>query len=59
MSKLLDDLVQQSRADADVYEVFLKKAEDLVKRLAGMYASIRFQGLRCRVHRDFYCGRVF
>jgi type I restriction enzyme R subunit len=34
MSKLLDDLVQQSRADAAAYEAFLKKAEDLVRRLA-------------------------
>jgi type I restriction enzyme R subunit len=35
MSKLLDDLIKQSRADATAYEVFLKKAEALVKRLAG------------------------
>ena len=28
MSKLLDDLIKQSRADAAAYEVFLKKAED-------------------------------
>jgi type I restriction enzyme R subunit len=34
MSKLLDDLIQQSRADAAAYEEFLKKAEALVKRLA-------------------------
>ena len=34
MSKLLDDLIQQSRADAAAYEEFLKRAEDLVKRLA-------------------------
>lgn len=34
MSKLLDDLIQQSRADAAAYEEFLRKAEDLVKRLA-------------------------
>lgn len=34
MSKLLDDLIQQSRADAAAYEAFLKRAEDLVKRLA-------------------------
>ncbi len=34
MSKLLDDLIQQSRADAAAYEAFLKKAEELVKRLA-------------------------
>lgn len=34
MSKLLDDLIQQSRADAIAYEAFLKKAEELVKRMA-------------------------
>src|SRR6266446_2481482 len=33
MSKLLDDLIQQSRTDAAAYEEFLKKAESLVKRL--------------------------
>lgn len=32
MSKLLDDLIQQSRTDATQYEDFLKKAEALVKR---------------------------
>ena len=34
MSKLLEDLIQQSRADAAAYEEFLRKAEALVKRLA-------------------------
>ncbi len=34
MSQLLDDLIQQSRADAAAYEEFLHKAEALVKRLA-------------------------
>src|SRR5207249_4124642 len=34
MSKLLDDLIKQSRADAATYEEFLRKAEALVKRLA-------------------------
>ncbi|BCA56194.1 hypothetical protein W02_33340 [Nitrospira sp. KM1] len=34
MSKLLDDLIQQSRADTAAYEEFLRKAEVLVKRLA-------------------------
>jgi type I restriction enzyme R subunit len=34
MSKLLNDLIQQSRADAAAYELFLKKAEDLVKMMA-------------------------
>jgi type I restriction enzyme, R subunit len=34
MSKLLDDLIKQSRADAAAYEEFLRKAEALVKWLA-------------------------
>jgi len=34
MSKLLDDLIQQSRSDTAAYEEFLRKAEALVKRLA-------------------------
>jgi type I restriction enzyme R subunit len=34
MSKLLDDLINQSRADAAAYEEFLRKAEALAKRLA-------------------------
>ena len=34
MSKLLDDLIKQSRTDAAAYEAFLKKAEELVKRMA-------------------------
>lgn len=34
MSKLLDDLIQQSRADTAAYEQFLRKAEDLARRLA-------------------------
>lgn len=34
MSRLLDDLVKQSRTDAAAYEEFLRKAEALVKRLA-------------------------
>src|SRR5580765_1265268 len=34
MSKLLDDLIKQSRADAAAYEEFLRKAEALAKRLA-------------------------
>ena len=33
MSKLLDDLIAQSRADASAYEAFLKKAEELASRL--------------------------
>ncbi len=34
MSKLLDDLIKQSRADTAAYEAFLRNAEALVKRLA-------------------------
>ena len=34
MSKLLDDLIKQSRDDAAAYEKFLKDAEALVKRMA-------------------------
>ena len=34
MSKLLEDLVKQSREDAAAYEAFLKRAEELVKRMA-------------------------
>ena len=34
MSKLLDDLIKQSREDAAAYEEFLQKAEALVKQLA-------------------------
>ena len=34
MSKLLDDLILQSRADTAAYEEFLRQAEALVKRLA-------------------------
>ena len=34
MSKLLDDLIKQNRADAAAYEEFLRKAEELVVRLA-------------------------
>ncbi len=33
MSKLLDDLISQSREDTAKYEAFLKKAEELVKRM--------------------------
>ena len=34
MSKLLNDLIQQSRADAAAYEAFLRRAEDIVLRMA-------------------------
>ena len=35
MSKLLDDLIRQSRDDTAAYEEFLRQAEALVRRLAG------------------------
>jgi type I restriction enzyme R subunit len=34
MSRLLEDLIKQSRSDAATYEAFLKTAEDLVRRMA-------------------------
>src|SRR5262249_9410748 len=34
MSKLLDDLIKQDRADTVAYEAFLRNAEDVIKRLA-------------------------
>jgi len=34
MSALLDDLIRQSRADTAAYEEFLRKAEELARRLA-------------------------
>jgi len=39
MSTLLDDLIQQSLADTAAHEAFLRKAEDLVKRLASKHAQ--------------------
>lgn len=36
MSTLLDDLIKQSREDAGAYEEFLRKAEELVRKLATM-----------------------
>jgi type I restriction enzyme R subunit len=37
MSLLLDDLIQQNRADTAAYEEFLRRAEALVKRLAAKH----------------------
>jgi type I restriction enzyme R subunit len=34
MSKLLEDLIKQSRVDTAAYEAFLQRAEELVKRMA-------------------------
>ncbi|MEO5957821.1 MAG: type I restriction endonuclease subunit R, partial [Opitutaceae bacterium] len=35
MSQLLEDLIKQSRGDAAAYEAWLKKAEEMAKRLRG------------------------
>ena len=47
MSKLLNDLIAQSRADTAAYEAFLKKAEDLVRGL-GKKTSI--SGIPAALH---------
>ena len=47
MSKLLDDLIKQNRADATAYEEFLRKAEALVKRLAGKQSD---EGVPAALH---------
>jgi type I restriction enzyme R subunit len=47
MSKLLDDLIRQSRADTAAYEEFLRKAEDLAKRLAAKQPQ---EGLPAALH---------
>lgn len=39
MSKLLDDLIKQKRDDTESYEEFLRKAEALVKQMAGKSTS--------------------
>jgi type I restriction enzyme R subunit len=39
MSKLLEDLIKQSRDSAEAYESFLKKAEELVRKLAAREAG--------------------
>lgn len=40
MSKLLDDLIKQSRDDAQAYEEFLRKAEELVRKLAARQPQV-------------------
>ena len=50
MSKLLQDLIQQSRADAAAYEAFLKKTEDLVKRMAEKSAVASVPAVLCGRH---------
>ena len=50
MSKLLGDLINQSRADAAAFEEFLRKAEALVKRMAAKDAGAYPAGLNA--HRE-------
>jgi type I restriction enzyme R subunit len=47
MSKLLEDLIKQSRADTAAYEEFLRKAEALVKRLG---AKVPDEGVPAVLH---------
>ncbi len=47
MSRLLDDLIRQSREDAQAYEEFLRQAEALVKRLAGKHPT---EGVPAMLH---------
>lgn len=69
MSKLLDDLIKQSRTDTAAYEEFLRKAEDLVKRLSNRHpdtdipstlhgrheATVIFNNLSTIVATNFIC----
>ena len=56
MSKLLDDLIQQSRADTAAYEEFLRKAEDLAKRLAVKQPQ---EGLPAALHGNREAAVIF
>ena len=47
MSKLLDDLIKQNRVDTAAYEEFLRRAEDLVKRLAAKQPE---EGIPAELH---------
>ena len=63
MSKLLDDLIRQSREDAAAYEEFLRKAEALVKRLAakqpeeGVPATLRGKREATVIYNNFRIDR--
>ena len=56
MSKLLDDLIQQSRADTASYEEFLRKAEDLAKRLVAKEPQ---EGLPAALHGNREAAVIF
>jgi type I restriction enzyme, R subunit len=52
MSQLLDDLIQQSRADATAYEEFLNSAEALAKKLAAQGNSTQDVPSSLHGHRE-------
>jgi len=56
MSKLLDDLIQQSRADTAAYEAFVRKAEDLARRLAAKQPQ---EGLPAALHGNREAAVIF
>ncbi len=56
MSLLLDDLIKQSRADAEAYEQFLKDAEALAKRLVARQPDA---GLPAALHGNHAATVVF
>lgn len=56
MSRLLEDLIRQSRESAEAYEEFLRNAEDLIKRLA---ARTQSDGLPAALHGNREAGVIF
>ncbi|MFG1267279.1 type I restriction endonuclease subunit R [Xanthobacter sp. DSM 14520] len=56
MSRLLEDLIRQSRENAEAYEEFLRNAEDLIKRLA---ARTPGDGLPAALHGNREAGVIF
>ncbi|VTZ25039.1 Type I restriction enzyme R Protein (fragment) [Methylocella tundrae] len=56
MSRLLEDLIRQSRENAEAYEDFLQNAEDLIKRLAGRTPN---DGLPVALHGNREASVIF
>lgn len=56
MSRLLGELIRQSRENAEAYEEFLRNAEDLIKRLAARTPS---DGLPAALHGNREAGVIF
>jgi type I restriction enzyme R subunit len=56
MSRLLENLIRQSRENAEAYEEFLRNAEDLIKRLA---ARTPGDGLPAALHGNREAGVIF